>query len=255
MVPENSPNRDNNNGATSLRLLRPSVVVLCGPAGSGKSTFAQRHFRPTQIISSDWARAHICDDERDQRFNDQAFALAHFLVEQRLKVNRLCVVDSTALTPEARRELLSLAKRFDAPTTLIVLDVPLEKCVERDGKRERSLGSAVVERQHKVLEQSRAAIREEGFDQVVELKEHDLEHVRIDILFRPITRTVPRPQRPDGTAPRRFDRPPSDARWKSPGDKTHTPANHSVPAGTPTPPLAKPVTATPGVAKTDKPSV
>jgi len=41
--------------------------------------------RPTQIISSDWARALVCDDARDQRFNVQAFALVHFLVEQRLR--------------------------------------------------------------------------------------------------------------------------------------------------------------------------
>src|SRR2546427_9925013 len=83
-----------------IRLVRPSVVALCGPAACGKSAFAARHFRPTQIISSDRCRALVCDDEQDQRFQTQAFALLHFLVEQRLGVNRLCVVDSTALRSE-----------------------------------------------------------------------------------------------------------------------------------------------------------
>ncbi len=64
-----------------VRLVRPSVVVLCGPAACGKSTFAARHFRPTQIISSDHARALVCGDEHDQRFQTQAFALVHFLIE------------------------------------------------------------------------------------------------------------------------------------------------------------------------------
>src|SRR5271157_5851251 len=115
-----------------VRLVRPSVVLLCGPAACGKSTFAQRHFRPTQIISSDWARARVCDDERDQRFQTQAFALVHYLTELRLGSNRLCVVDSTALTPAHRREYLELAKRFQVPCVVFLFDVQLEKCVERD---------------------------------------------------------------------------------------------------------------------------
>jgi protein phosphatase len=181
-------------------------VVLCGPAACGKSTFAERHFRPTQVISSDWARARVADDERDQRCNAQAFALVHFLIEQRLTVNRLCVVDSTALTSQARKELLDLAKKFQVPTTLMLFQVPLETCIERDAKRERSVGRAIVERQYQAFEQSKEAIRQEGFDQVVEILEGDLEKVKIEILFRPVARPAQRPQPPDAVAPRRFER-------------------------------------------------
>lgn len=126
----NSENVPDNpvSGAKSLRVLRPSIVVLCGPAACGKSTFAKRHFRPTQIISSDWARGLVCDDERDQRFNTQAFALVHFLVEQRLTLNRLCVIDSTALTSQARKELLDLARSTMSPL-LWCFSVPLSKPV------------------------------------------------------------------------------------------------------------------------------
>ena len=197
---------DGNAGGKSVRLLRPSVVVLCGPAACGKSTFAKRHFRPTQVISSDWARAHVCDDERDQRFNAQAFELVHFLVEQRLTANRLCVVDSTALTAPARKELLDLAKKYLVPTTLILFSVPLETCIERDEKRERSVGRAIIERQYRAFEQTQATIGQEGFDQVVELQDGDLERVQIEVLFRPVLRPAQRPQRPDARAPRRFER-------------------------------------------------
>lgn len=193
----------------SLRLLRPSIVVLCGPAACGKSTFAQRHFRPTQIISSDWARAHLCDDERDQRYNVQAFALVHFIVEQRLMVNRLCVVDSTALTSGARKELLDLAKKYQVPTTLILFNVPLQTCLERDQKRERSVGSAVIERQYQAFEQTRESIRQEGFDRVLEYQDGDLDKIQIEILFRPVARPPQRPVRPNGPgASRRFERSP-----------------------------------------------
>jgi len=236
MDPENTPDT----GGTSLRILRPSIVVLCGPAACGKSTFAQRHFRPTQIISSDWARALIADDERDQRVNGQAFALVHFLVEQRLTVNRLCVVDSTALTSQARKDLLDLAKKCQTPTTLILFDVPLETCVERDEKRERSVGREIVERQYEAFEQAKQTIRQEGFDQVVELTDGDLEKVRIEVLFRPIARTVQRPQRPGVGAPRRFERPaqPFQHRPTGPRDNVHYASAPPAPASAP--PAASP---------------
>ncbi|HMD84803.1 MAG TPA: ATP-binding protein [Terriglobia bacterium] len=205
MNPENISDKDKA-GGKQARLFRPSIVVLCGPAACGKSTFAERHFRPTQIISSDWARARVADDERDQRCNAQAFALVHFLIEQRLTVNRLCVVDSTALTRQARKDLLDLAKKFQVPTTLMLFNVPLETCIERDAKRERSVGRTIVERQYQAFEQSKETIRQEGFDQVVEIQEGDLEKVQIEILYRPVARPAQRPQPPDAGAPRRFER-------------------------------------------------
>jgi len=179
----------------AIRLLRPSVIVLCGPAACGKSTFAARHFRPTQIISSDQARALVCDDERDQRFQAQAFALVHFLIEQRLDLNRLCVVDSTALTPAARKNLLELARKYQVPCVALFFGVPLEKCVERDAGRERTVGRAVIERQYQLFEQAAASIRQEGFDQVVEIPDAEIDRVKIEIVFRPPARKpgVPAP--------------------------------------------------------------
>jgi predicted kinase len=180
----------------TIRLVRPSVVVLCGPAACGKSTFAVRHFRPTQIISSDHARALVCDDERDQRFQTQAFALVHFVIEQRLGLNRLCVVDSTALTPAARKNLLDLARKYQVPCVVFLFTVPLEKCVERDAGRERTVGRAVVERQHQLFEQAAASIKQEGFDQVVGISDAEMEQVKIEIVFRPPAKKPALPARP-----------------------------------------------------------
>jgi predicted kinase len=203
-------------GAKAIRLLRPSVVVLCGPAGSGKSTFAKLHFRPTQIISSDWARAIVCDDERDQRYNTQAFAVVHFLMDQRLRVNRLCLVDSTALTFQSRLDLLSIARKRQVPVTLILFDVPLETCIEHDTKRERSVGRSVVERQYQAFEESKVAVRQEGFDQVLEVHDGDAEKVKFEILFRPVAPGVPNARGANGSASRKFQ-PPVPALGNPPG--------------------------------------
>jgi protein phosphatase len=194
-----------------VRLVRPSLILLCGPAACGKSTFAQRHFRPTQIISSDWARGRVCDDERDQRFQTQAFALVHYLTELRLGLNRLCVVDSTALTAAHRKEYLDLAKRFHVPGVVFLFNVPLEKCIERDQARERTVGKPVIERQHQAFEQVKADIRQEGFDQIVELADDDMDKVQIEVVFRPVPLAAPAPPREVRHAPRPWPTPSSAA--------------------------------------------
>ena len=171
-----------------VRVFRPSVVVLCGPAACGKSAFAARHFRPTQIISSDSCRALVCDDERDQRYHQQTFDLVKFLISQRLSINRLCVVDSTALTPGARKPLLDLGRKFRVRVELFMFDIPLEKCLDFDRKRERSVGPKVIEEHFQLFNQARTSAGSEGFDQVLELHEDDLQSMQIEILYRPVFR-------------------------------------------------------------------
>jgi len=231
-----------------VRLIRPSIVLLCGPAACGKSTFAQRHFRPTQIISSDWARGRVCDDERDQRFNTQAFALVRYLTELRLGLNRLCVVDSTALTPPHRREFLELAKRFQVPCLIFLFDVPLQKCIERDQLRERSVGAPVIERHYLAFDQTKTDIRQEGFDQVIELGDSDLDKVQIEIVFRPISQ----PSSAQGRRPQTESRP-APRPWQPRAPKPQTPheagpaspAPAQPPAGSPAKPESKAPSASP----------
>jgi predicted kinase len=193
--PESTASNLNLASEKRIRLIRPSVVVLCGPAACGKSTFAACHFRPTQVISSDHAWSLVCDDETDQRHSAEAFRLVNFIIEQRLSINRLCVVDSTALTPEARRTLLDLAHKHGVTCVVFLFDTPLETCIARDQARERSVGRLVIERQYHIFERERNNLEREGFDQIIALLEDDLDKVRIDVLFRPI----PKPLKPTGT--------------------------------------------------------
>lgn len=106
-----------------LRIPDPSLVILCGPAGSGKSTFAKKHFPETAIVSTDRLRAMIADDESNMAVSGEAFDLFHQIVHTRLRRGRLAVADSTALSKDARRELRQLGRRARVPVILIVFDV------------------------------------------------------------------------------------------------------------------------------------
>ncbi len=83
-----------------------SLVVLVGTSGSGKSTFARTHFLPTEIVSSDFCRALVSDDENDLSVTDQAFELVHEIARKRLALGRLTVIDATNVRSEFRKLLV-----------------------------------------------------------------------------------------------------------------------------------------------------
>src|SRR5207249_12250707 len=88
-----------------------SLVVLIGVSGSGKSSFARKHFLSTEVISSDFCRGLVSNDENNQAATEDAFELLHYIVGKRLSRALLTVVDATNIHPEDRRALVELARR------------------------------------------------------------------------------------------------------------------------------------------------
>ncbi len=147
-----------------------SLVVLVGVSGSGKSTFAAARFRPTEILSSDSFRAMVADDEADQGATRAAFELLHLAARRRLERGRRTVIDATNLTRSARSSLIAVARATHRPAIAIVLDPPLEVCLERNAARSgRTVEASVVRRQHEALRRALVAEDElagEGFTSV-----------------------------------------------------------------------------------------
>ncbi|HUR04480.1 MAG TPA: polynucleotide kinase-phosphatase [Nonomuraea sp.] len=144
-----------------------SLVVLVGVSGSGKSTFAAKHFKPTQVISSDFCRGLASDDENDQSATPAAFDLLHHIVGVRLARGLFTVVDATNVQYAARRSLIELAKKHDVLADAIVLDTPEEVAIERNaGRPNRDFGPGVVIRQRKDLRRSLGKISRDGFRKV-----------------------------------------------------------------------------------------
>ncbi|REE95301.1 polynucleotide kinase-phosphatase [Thermomonospora umbrina] len=128
------------------------LVVLVGVSGSGKSHFARRHFKPSQVVSSDACRAMVSDDENDQSATVDAFELLHHIVRTRLRRGLLTVVDATNVQPRSRQQLVRLAKEQDVLSVAIVLDVPEQVARERNAARpDRDLPEHVVPRQRREL--------------------------------------------------------------------------------------------------------
>jgi polynucleotide kinase-phosphatase len=163
-----------------MRIMLPEtcLVVLVGVSGSGKSTLARRHFRPSQVLSSDQFRAMLADDENDQSVTAEAFEALHYIAGKRLAAGRLTVVDATNVQQHARAALIALARAHDVLPVAIVLDVPESVCWERtDARADRDFGRNVVRRQHQALRRSLGGLRREGFRGVHVIS--DAEHVEI----------------------------------------------------------------------------
>ncbi len=165
----------------NLEIPAMSLVVLLGASGSGKSTFARRHFKPTEIVSSDFCRGIVSDDENDQTCSEAAFEVLHHIVRQRLKAGRLTVVDATNVQPEARKPLLALAREFHILPTAIALALPDSVCLERNKSRpDRQFGPHVVRRQSMGLRQSLRGLEREGFRHLHVLRSlEEIESARI----------------------------------------------------------------------------
>jgi predicted kinase len=153
---------------TIVRIPEQALVVLVGPAGCGKSSFALRHFRSTEVVSSDRCRELVADDARDQRSSPAAFRVLQVLVAERLRLGRLTVVDATNLHGSARRQLLRHARAWSRPAVAVLLDVTEERCLAQNrARRERRVPDDVVRRQHAQLAAAKRDVLSEEFDDVV----------------------------------------------------------------------------------------
>jgi protein phosphatase len=140
------------------------LVVLIGPSGAGKSTFARTHFKPTEILSSDYCRGLVADDENDQSATGDAFDVLHYIARKRLAAGRLTVIDATNVQPEARKPLLALAREYHVLPVAIVFDLPERLCQERNRARpDRNFGPHVIRRQLQDLRRSLRGLQREGF--------------------------------------------------------------------------------------------
>lgn len=151
-----------------------SLVVLIGPSGCGKSTFARKHFKPTEILSSDFCRGLVSDDENNQSATNDAFEVLHFIARKRLAVAKLTVIDATNVQPESRKPLVTLAREYHVLPVAIVLNLPERICQDRNkGRPDRTFGPHVVRNQAQNLRRSLRGLEREGFRHVFILSSPD----------------------------------------------------------------------------------
>lgn len=172
-----------NHSTQTLKIPFPALVLLIGASASGKSTFAKRHFLPTEILSSDDCRAMICDDESNQEINTQTFELLHHIARLRLANRRLTVIDATNLEFRARQPLLEMAKACQIPAIAFVFDITVETCRNRNqSRKQRVVNQEVIEYHRSLLDNVIPELDREGYASICLINEANAEKLKMEIL-------------------------------------------------------------------------
>ncbi|HAG12773.1 MAG TPA: polynucleotide kinase-phosphatase [Ruminococcus sp.] len=140
------------------------LVAMIGGTSSGKSSFALKHFKPTEVLSSDFFRGMVCDDETSQSVSGDAFDLLFYAANKRLNNMKLTVIDATNLQQSARKQIIDLAREQNVHTAAIVLNLPEEIMQERNKARpERNFPERVIRQHARDVKRSIRGLKREGF--------------------------------------------------------------------------------------------
>ena len=186
---------DDEADATDVVLPAPCLVVLVGASGAGKSTWAQAHFAPEQVVSSDELRAIVGETGEDLAASADAFGLLEEIVRLRIGRSLTTVIDTLGLDPDRRAAWVASARAHGLATACVVFDTPAAECRARNRERDKRVPERVLAQQVRQVKAQRALFDGEGFDVV---------------LAPTVVRHAPRAHRARGPARRRA----SDvARW------------------------------------------
>ena len=144
---------------------RPSLILLVGIPGSGKTTYAQEYInnKPNIVhLSSDAIRKELWGDEALQGDNNEVFSLMQSRAIAALNEGQSVIYDATNITRKDRSYIISLCPKF-VKIECHIIWAPIETCIERDAARERTVGKEVIDR---MLKRFQAPYYDEGIDEI-----------------------------------------------------------------------------------------
>lgn len=188
--------------AETTILPSPCLVVLAGPAGAGKSTWAQEQFTEG-IVSSDSLRALVGEGEDDFRASTAAFAMLDKVVTARLGRGLSTVIDTLGMDHEARERWRGQAHRVGMATAIVVFETPSSELRRRNSEREKRVPADVLRRQLSTWEREIDTIVAEPFDHVIRVSATTPTSIRrVPAQFTVREKPIAHPDRQPDTAPR-----------------------------------------------------
>ena len=146
----------------------PALVVLIGPAGAGKSTWAHRRYRAQEVVSADQLRSIVGSGEHDLEASGDAFALLDQIVAARLRRGLTTVVDTLGQDAVRRRSQRELARLAGLPAVAVLLSTSAAACRQRNRARDQPVPAAVLDAQLRRMRPVAEEVAAEGWDVVLD---------------------------------------------------------------------------------------
>ena len=108
----------------------PTVIVMCGLQGSGKSTkarYLKEEMGNCEIVSSDAIRKEFDNNIT----NDKVFKIYYARAREFLKAGTNVILDATNITIKSRKQIFEQLKGIDCTKECYVMNVPINICAER----------------------------------------------------------------------------------------------------------------------------
>lgn len=116
------------------------------------------------MLSSDFFRGMICDDENDQNISSEAFDLLFYAANKRLNNMKLTVIDATNLQQTSRKQVIDLARKQNLHAAAIVLNIPEQVMQERNKSRaDRGFPERVIRQHARETQRCIRGLKREGF--------------------------------------------------------------------------------------------
>lgn len=149
----------------------PTVIMMIGLSGSGKSTVAkeikEQVGERVTILSSDELRQSLFGDVNDQTHNEEVFSYIKKHTRSVLESdsNQVCVVDATNLSVKDRSWLFcQCGTNKKGRKIAVLLPTIYDECLTRNSQRQRVVPVSVIERQVRKFE---IPFYEEGWDKIL----------------------------------------------------------------------------------------
>ena len=144
---------------------RPSLILLVGIPGSGKTTYAGKYIKEnynTIHLSSDLIRKELWGSEATQGDNNEVFSLMQSRAIDALNNGQSVVYDATNITRKDRSYIIALCPKF-VKIECHIIWAPIDTCIERDTARDRTVGKEVIDR---MLKRFQPVYYDEGIDDI-----------------------------------------------------------------------------------------
>ena len=144
---------------------RPTLILLCGIPGSGKTTYAEKYIKenPSAVhLSSDKIREELWGNEATQGDNNKVFSLMQSRAIDALNNGQSVVYDATNITRKDRSYIIALCPKFVKIECHIIWS-KIETCVVRDQMRDRNVGREVI---YRMLKRFQAPYYDEGINEI-----------------------------------------------------------------------------------------